>query len=143
MWSLLFRFVWARRWRAEGCSWSAVPRVFALSSILAEIRAAWPCKHPGRMVGTDPRGRGVLEAASVIRGACQSELPRAVAAILHLSGARASAVRSSYTSDTFSIHRCSLYASGELVLLFKFVRLDIGRGRALKLRDCARFAVSA
>ena len=39
--------MWARRWRAEGCSWSAVPRGFALSSILAEIRATEPCKRLG------------------------------------------------------------------------------------------------
>jgi len=85
MWFLLVRFVWALRWRAEGCSWSAVPRGFAYVGILAEIRATEPCKHPetyGRHGSA--RARRWLEAlaGASCTVAPQSELPRAVTAFL-------------------------------------------------------------
>ena len=47
MWFLLFLFM----------LWSAVPRVFALSAVLAEIRATEPCTRPGAVGWRGARAR--------------------------------------------------------------------------------------
>ena len=126
MWFLLFRFLWARRWRAEGCSWSAVPRVFALSAVLAKIRATEPCKYPGTDGWDGSAGEPAASQRRILHTvAPQSELPRAVTAFLSQTGC------SWKCKHIIRLHRAnasiaaSIFASGELVLLFKLARLDL------------------